>query len=95
MHGGRLTIALHVQDHSGRVDLNAVPVPLIAAGLAALGVYRTDACEIAESWEPRGASDGTRYPHMDVKVTGDGIKYWLHHDHLASVRTVVVGGKLR
>ncbi len=75
MHGGRLTIALHVQDHSGRVDLNAVPVPLIAAGLAALGVSRTDAFEIAESREPRGACDVTRYPHIDVKVTGEGIKY--------------------
>ena len=60
---------------AGRVDLNAVPVPLIAAGLAALGVSRTDAFEIAESREPRGACDVTRYPHIDVKVTGEGIKY--------------------
>jgi hypothetical protein len=67
----------------------------MAAGLAALGVSRTDALEIAESWEPHGAADYTRYPHMDVKVAGADIKYWLHRDHLASVRTVVVGGKLR
>ena len=73
---------------AGLVDLNAAPASLIAAGLTALGVSRTDALEIAESWEPRGASDVTRYPHMDVKVTGDGIKYWLHRDHLASVRMV-------
>ena len=58
-----------------RRRFNAAPASLIAAGLAALGVSRTDAFEIAESREPRGACDVTRYPHIDVKVTGEGIKY--------------------
>ncbi len=33
------------------------------------------------------ASDWTRYPHMNVKVEG-GTTYWLHRDHLSSVRFV-------
>lgn len=29
----------------------------------------------------------TRYPHMDIKVVGNE-KFWLHRDHLSSVRMV-------
>jgi len=32
-----------------------------------------------------------RYPHMDIRIVG-GAKFYLHRDHLASVRLVTDGG---
>jgi hypothetical protein len=37
-----------------------------------------------------GVTSWTRYPHMDLKVVGTN-KFFLHRDHLASVRAVTDG----
>jgi hypothetical protein len=37
-----------------------------------------------------GVTNWTRYPHMDLKVVGTN-KFFLHRDHLASVRAVTDG----
>ncbi len=50
-------------------------------------VTRYPSPDIEFSGSGTNASDWTRYPHMNVKVEGT-TKYWLHRDHLASVRIV-------
>ncbi len=50
-------------------------------------VTRYPSPDIEFSGSGTNASDWTRYPHMNVKVEGT-TKYWLHRDHLASVRVV-------
>lgn len=50
-------------------------------------LYPSADAEIDASGAVSGAAAFTRYPHMDLKIVG-GQKYWLHRDHLASVRFV-------
>jgi RHS repeat-associated protein len=50
-------------------------------------LYPSADVEIDVSGTVTGAAAFTRYPHIDVKVVG-ATKYWLHRDHLASVRFV-------
>ncbi|MEZ5812991.1 MAG: RHS repeat-associated core domain-containing protein [Rhizobiaceae bacterium] len=50
-------------------------------------VTRYASADIEIAGSGAAASDWTRYPHMDVKVEG-ATKYFLHRDHLASVRFV-------
>jgi RHS repeat-associated protein len=50
-------------------------------------LYPSADAEIDASGAVSGTAAFTRYPHMDLKIVG-GQKYWLHRDHLASVRFV-------
>ena len=50
-------------------------------------LYPAADVEINDTSPTKAAGDFTRYPHMDVKVVGTA-KYWLHRDHLSSVRLV-------
>lgn len=50
-------------------------------------VTRYASPDIEFSGTGAAAADWTRYPHMNIKVEG-GTKYWLHRDHLSSVRFV-------
>lgn len=50
-------------------------------------VTRYASADIEFSGTGAAAADWTRYPHMNIKVEG-GTAYWLHRDHLSSVRFV-------
>lgn len=50
-------------------------------------LYPAADVEVDDTSPTKAAGDFTRYPHMDVKVVGTA-KYFLHRDHLSSVRLV-------
>lgn len=50
-------------------------------------LYPSAEVEIDNAGTVTGANAYTRYPHMDIKIVGT-TKYWLHRDHLSSVRVV-------
>lgn len=57
------------------------------ANAFATTLYPTADVEIDATTTPDGLSDFTRYPHPDIKILGNQ-KFFLHRDHLASVRIV-------
>jgi RHS repeat-associated protein len=57
------------------------------ANAFAATLYPTADVEIDAATTPVDLADFTRYPHPDIKIVG-GQKFFLHRDHLASVRLV-------
>jgi hypothetical protein len=58
-----------------------------AHSLGGVTLYPSADVEINAAGGVIDLADYTRYPHPDIKVVG-ATKYWLHRDHLASVRFV-------
>jgi RHS repeat-associated protein len=58
-----------------------------AHSLGSITLYPSADVEINATGGTIDLADYTRYPHPDIKVVG-ATKYWLHRDHLASVRFV-------